>query len=114
MYLYPPLLSIHAPREGSDCAHQANFFALNSFYPRSPRGERQLKATVQRPCNIFLSTLPARGATFNPLDGKGVKNDFLSTLPARGATLGRAAAAINMSLSIHAPREGSDSKCAEK
>ena len=35
---------------------------------------------------IFLSTLPARGAT-DGLDRAGPKNEFLSTLPARGATL---------------------------
>ena len=46
----------------------------------------------------------------------GIKADslFLSTLPARGATaIGAAEHRVEV-ISIHAPREGSDSKCAEK
>ena len=35
---------------------------------------------------LFLSTLPARGAT-NSQPGHGHSNRFLSTLPARGATM---------------------------
>ena len=62
----------------------------------------------------FLSTLPARGAT-PVMYGLVLMATFLSTLPARGAT---AAASANYNeqedISIHAPREGSDSKCAEK
>ena len=80
------VISIHAPREGSD----------------------QLKATVQRPCNIFLSTLPARGATARPRIRLTPISLFLSTLPARGATMSTGAAAANGIISIHAPREGSD------
>ena len=60
----PRPISIHAPREGSDEVFQRFLVTLFDFYPRSPRGER--------PCailysiggeTIFLSTLPARGAT---------------------------------------------------
>ena len=125
------VISIHAPREGSD----------------------QLKATVQRPCSIFLSTLPARGATssgllqpgqtlhFYPRSPRGErlkipdlkvhKRIFLSTLPARGATPSKpcygqqqdnfyprsprgerpAKQPVGIrqhNISIHAPREGSD------
>ena len=78
------------------------------FYPRSPRGERRKseQAAIQRA--EFLSTLPARGATFArphphplgdisidaPREGSdaccnqcpGGGSGFLSTLPARGAT----------------------------
>ena len=81
---------------------------------------------------IFLSTLPARGATKRinalgqtysisihaPREGSDVLapgNDarpleFLSTLPARGATVCRIVAAPRRVISIHAPREGSDKR----
>ena len=82
-------ISIHAPREGSDARVRSMFSTPSYFYPRSPRGERPagrcpyLKAVpisihapregsdsssrVIVPCSLsFLSTLPARGATFPP------------------------------------------------
>ena len=34
------IISIHAPREGSDFADQLNYVCLEHFNPRSPRGER--------------------------------------------------------------------------
>ena len=103
-----PLISIHAPRVGSDAQCGQRQEVLRYFYPRSPRGERQLfssfpldvlrisihaprvgsDSTIQpipnRP-NVFLSTLPAWGATLQCVvlcDG----SRFLSTLPAWGAT----------------------------
>ena len=39
---------------------------------------------------------------------------FLSTLPARGATWRHSIFYLGGYISIHAPREGSDGKCAEK
>ena len=79
------IISIHAPREGSDHEHLYLQRYQRHFYPRSPRGERleseQHAASYER----FLSTLPARGAT----DG------------------GQCLAAAHL-ISIHAPREGSD------
>ena len=56
----------------------------------------------------FLSTLPARGATFW-ISVRSLKAwPFLSTLPARGATDGLLAEGDRGHISIHAPREGSD------
>ena len=57
---------------------------------------------------LFLSTLPARGATVFQRGCINVKCQFLSTLPARGATDGRTGAVVVLAISIHAPREGSD------
>ena len=60
------IISIHAPREGSD-----------------ETSSKQISQTAQ-----FLSTLPARGAT-GTASCVSLKNVlFLSTLPARGATPG--------------------------
>ena len=100
-------ISIHAPREGSDkfagsCPGPAAHFYPRSprgerpvpatirrtnanFYPRSPRGERRVKEAVTMDNYLFLSTLPARGATVEDDPGLRVEK-FLSTLPARGAT----------------------------
>ena len=56
------------------------------FYPRSPRGERRVTKSTSRALVVFLSTLPARGATTIVLERRALWT-FLSTLPARGATL---------------------------
>ena len=55
----------------------------------------------------FLSTLPARGATAAVRQAVEIIL-FLSTLPARGATCKVVDAPSDTSISIHAPREGSD------
>ena len=60
------------------------------FNPRSPHGERQRSCTSWEGKAIFQSTLPARGATQCP---KGRK--------------------CKMSISIHAPRTGSDDDTAQ-
>ena len=80
------------------------------FNPRSPRGERPHATCVTAVPETFQSTLPAKGATrdpladaevgayFNPRSPRGERPDdlpispaarakFQSTLPARGATL---------------------------
>ena len=80
-------ISIHAPREGSDILHSASV-ALGL---------------------IFLSTLPARGATSDD-HCASPPAAFLSTLPARGATGAYWYSYATDVISIHAPREGSDSR----
>ena len=80
------MISIHAPRTGSDTA----------------------VATVL-PSTLFQSTLPARGAT-----AQGQTHTrrlaFQSTLPARGATRFQIQRRSLNAISIHAPRTGSDAK----
>ena len=79
------LISIHAPREGSDSLSSSSQISAPNFYPRSPRGERR-------------STLQRTSASWT----------FLSTLPARGATAYSRYCPAYQGISIHAPREGSD------
>ena len=67
-------------------ARRMRILPTKNFYPRSPRGERHTHVFLLPPSSIFLSTLPARGAT-----RRAVYSD-----------------ACNMAISIHAPREGSD------
>ena len=84
-------ISIHAPREGSD----------------NRKGARQMNITK------FQSTLPVRGATlmFHFLH---LTKEFQSTLPVRGATVRIKLEVVQSLISIHAPREGSDSETAQR
>ena len=81
------LVSIHAPREGSDGKALDYLRPLKSFNPRSPRRERPNYITATIVCQMFQSTLPAKGAT-----GGGCPNQ------------------LELLVSIHAPREGSDTE----
>ena len=126
-------ISIHAPREGSDRRAKHPLRPAANFYPRSPRGERPLKAGV-RWWQVDISIhAPREGSDCNTLAFQTVNTSFLSTLPARGATLiggrhrhdhrnfyprsprgerrgspSRSRCRCPTTISIHAPREGSD------
>ena len=82
------IISIHAPREGSDVASHPPASWPPHFYPRSPRGERPWLTPGGFCLGLFLSTLPARGATSKKTQDLTFCQ-FLSTLPARGATARR-------------------------
>ena len=124
------LISIHAPRTGSDTMSYGASIDEQKLQSTLPaRGATGYDA-LGRKTTVFQSTLPARGATLF----KGGKDDFgkvfQSTLPARGATwalrMGTSARYFNPrsphgerrqlatelgnveSISIHAPRTGSD------
>ena len=80
------LISIHAPRTGSDpCT------AIIATFSAS-----------------FQSTLPARGATCSVSASFVRSSQFQSTLPARGATILVRQLPQLFPISIHAPRTGSD------
>ena len=79
------IISIHAPRTGSDILIYKIWFIIYNFNPRSPHGERQRFQDLPLFGIQFQSTLPARGAT-----------DFVNTL------------LMQCGISIHAPRTGSD------
>ena len=101
------LISIHAPRTGSDrygAEHPAHR-AISIHAPRT--GSDHQRRTSRRRKQRFQSTLPARGATYYMRAPKGTKK-FQSTLPARGATTDGDAQAPPRKISIHAPRTGSD------
>ena len=59
---------------------------------------------------LFQSTPPARGATQAYGTTWGFLNTFQSTPPARGATLSIYDGDQRQLISIHAPREGGDSR----
>ena len=123
-------ISIHAPREGSDCASPFAYSGRRHFYPRSPRGERHDalgRAPLAQDISIHAPRegSDGRGGTswgarryFYPRSPRGERPPgpsrlppaaaFLSTLPARGATCKVADLYRLRPISIHAPREGSD------
>ena len=103
-------ISIHAPREGSDHQADGKVDVLRHISIHAPReGSDSPSPDAGRANAVFLSTLPARGATgavgltrrlsfdFYPRSPRGERRPcrcaccrsrlrFLSTLPARGAT----------------------------
>ena len=101
------IISIHAPREGSDKVFRTLEAAIRYFNPRSPQGERH-------PCIPDLDTR----THFNPRSPQGERPPapsgfllvaiFQSTLPAGGATTSYDLPTIAIIISIHAPRRGSD------
>ena len=129
-------ISIHAPRKGSD-RKRAQGRQASQISIHAPRegSDGQDKLSILG-LALFLSTLPARGATgkrhhrkrtiryFYPRSPRGERPSelrakrscylFLSTLPARGATAAKEAPDDESRISIHAPREGSDVETSTK
>ena len=125
------LISIHAPRTGSDFCLAIKKENKKNFNPRSPHGERRL-VNLQAPDSRAISIHAPRtgsdrqAASMNvsvqisihaPRTGSDLqlfaefffKFVFQSTLPARGATVGMAILPPKLTrISIHAPRTGSD------
>ena len=102
-------ISIHAPREGSDLNMEVKKMT-DYISIHAPREGSDSRASAPiRGGVAFQSTLPVRGATFADILGD-INEIFQSTLPVRGATCrNRRAKLLHFHISIHAPREGSDS-----
>ena len=79
------------------------------FYPRSPRGERPTRRSTVIGRRLFLSTLPARGATRGILGGHQRGDHFYPRSPRGERPCRTASTDTPRWISIHAPREGSDS-----
>ena len=123
-------ISIHAPRAGSDDDGLTFCCTLNQFQSTLPvRGATRYFLTSSDRSPLFQSTLPVRGATATakmqsavwlfqstlPVRGATILKIprcyrwiFQSTLPVRGATFSFTFTHLNQSISIHAPRAGSD------
>ena len=106
-------IAIHAPREGGDRSPAHPDGQKRDFNPRPPRGGRRRHICSAMSYSRFQSTPPARGATRHPLAATRGNFLFQSTPPARGATTTRPVSDIARRISIHAPREGGDSKDAQ-
>ena len=81
-------ISIHAPREGGDLAMSVGFI----------------------PARIFQSTPPARGATWPPRRPPRIRSDFNPRPPRGGRHPLGLRVEVDIVISIHAPREGGDSR----
>ena len=79
------VISIHAPRMGSDMLWLVIILLIADFNPRSPHGERLLVIFLIFRLIRFQSTLPAWGATIR-IQELPASMEFQSTLPAWGAT----------------------------
>ena len=101
-------ISIHAPREGSDAARPHNCRKRPRFLSTLPARGATRRRSFGGSLWLFLSTLPARGATLPTSFSMFEALAFLSTLPARGATRSERRRTPLTRISIHAPREGSD------
>ena len=102
------LISIHAPRVGSDLRSDRKSLLPRYFNPRSPCGERPRPVFDLRAKAGFQSTLPVWGATMKQLRS-GTGGLFQSTLPVWGATFPENSTRYRANgISIHAPRVGSD------
>ena len=100
-------ISIHAPREGSDRRQTSIFPKTAYFYPRSPRGERHLALVVEAAVGDFYPRSPRGGRRLRPA-GADTAGYFYPRSP-RGERLAAPISVIHdVAISIHAPREGSD------
>ena len=100
-------ISIHAPRAGSDRPPHQQPPSVLYFNPCSPCGERLSVIQFLMPTIQFQSMLPVRGATCARLRDREARI-FQSMLPVRGATSRLPNGIALSTISIHAPRAGSD------
>ena len=102
------VISIHAPRGGSDGPVAEHQETSHHFNPRSPWGERPFSPVSISCSTVFQSTLPVGGATGRAAYPRRPLQRFQSTLPVGGATRRWEYQQDHLSISIHAPRGGSD------
>ena len=101
-------ISIHAPREGSD-ANTPEMLHKRAISIHAPReGSDRRLAALYGWSTVFLSTLPARGATSVILKRGWCHFDFYPRSPRGERQRPQLPAAGQSKISIHAPREGSD------
>ena len=105
----PVVISIHAPRMGSDSGHQHKHRLDAYFNPRSPDGERPVTVPPWPIVPIFQSTLPGWGATRrHPRRFGQTPGYFNPRSPDGERRLHRFDRGGGQPISIHAPRMGSD------
>ena len=130
-YCCAELISIHAPRTGSDCKSRSKRLSKRTFQSTLPaRGATDPLTNVAISCGSISIHAPRTGSDrntshtistqehFNPRSPHGerlkyqrdvnIVIKFQSTLPARGATRPVRLLLLRLAISIHAPRTGSD------
>ena len=100
-------ISIHAPRTGSDDEEKLLLLELLHFNPRSPHGERHHRR-ADCPIRFDFNPRSPHGERRCRIPGIPCRALFQSTLPTRGATWYNIIVRGWCVISIHAPRTGSD------
>ena len=101
-------ISIHAPREGSDRAVGYDFDGISAISIHAPREGSDVNAGVLKCCMTNFNPRSPRGERLASITRRAEQGKFQSTLPARGATISAFRCKRRRTISIHAPREGSD------
>ena len=101
------MVSIHAPREGSDFGKNTVDLRPTSFNPRSPRRERPSQAPLASTSNYVSIHAPREGSDFCSCALTGQWRCFNPRSPRRERPRSPATSTSGR-VSIHAPREGSD------
>ena len=106
-------ISIHAPREGGDYLMAALLSSLGISIHAPREGGDVIVCMTVPVINIFQSTPPARGAT--RLDYRhSCRSRYFNPRPPRGGRRHNPFYRLSYHrISIHAPREGGDSKDAQ-
>ena len=105
-------ISIHAPREGGDNTGRAGSGWRRDFNPRPPRGGRRRGRSTGRRSSDF-NPRPPRGGRPSHSSTCRRKINFNPRPPRGGRPAGEGVPGADQAISIHAPREGGDSKDAQ-
>ena len=108
-WISQPMISIHAPRGGSDRQRIRLPGQLWHFNPRSPWGERPVTTRTTTPSSGFQSTLPVGGATVNGISVLSYASISIHA-PRGGSDRDQLIREPFCRISIHAPRGGSDKR----
>ena len=101
------LISIHAPRTGSDCSGKSAHLPCCDFNPRSPHGERRTRFICSLPTQTISIHAPRTGS--DPRDATHLHQHHISIhAPRTGSDSPDESRERNRPISIHAPRTGSD------
>ena len=110
----PDLISIHAPRTGSDPRHGDGARVPRHISIHAPRtGSDALRRASSARSRSFQSTLPARGATRLSFSSTIIFKHFNPRSPHGERRIQRQINAHIAIISIHAPRTGSDSETSQ-
>ena len=101
------IISIHAPRVGRDVFASEQKRLQGNFNPRAPCGARQRFSLLVSSFSNFNPRAPC-GARPISEGGGAAATRFQSTRPVWGATNIVRALALDVEISIHAPRVGRD------
>ena len=101
-------ISIHAPRTGSDSQRPAEPPAASNFNPRSPHGERPPAASSQPAASNFNPRSPHGERRHRPPFRPPALRHFNPRSPHGERLDGRKHTFLVITISIHAPRTGSD------